>query len=390
MAGVIGGQTLRVFDATCYCIHAGLADAGVDDVAVVFAGVIRIGVTQELAGISFAFDTTLCAGHQVNVECAVTAREAADYHVILLARCIHLGNKLDGRTRTDGAGGDDERATRNTLYAFAEGDTEGDAISIGGFRRWRLADDALYSGAAAIKQLTIADKAQHAGFDVAGLALQHPVAALVCGTGSVGGGGDVGAGEAGQFVDEEFALFALGEVAAVEQDIGIWGEVVRPGAEGGALCGEAVVIEGVGAEGEAAGGAVAEDVHRFKLPLGQLAANHIEAGFAALHHAHGSVGGQLVDDAFVVRHPRVDDDERGGRLCRFFHHFTRTCLRGRLGFLFLCFGVAVAAQVEIIRGGYGTGTVEQQARFECQSAAGGAEGGAGFFLHGRDLSKRHR
>ncbi|MFV0371672.1 MAG: hypothetical protein ACK5JI_08585 [Azonexus sp.] len=48
--------------------------------------------------------------------------------------------------------------------------------------------------------------------------------------------------------------------------------------------------------------------------------------------------------------------------------------------------MVIAGHVEVIDRRYGAGAVEQQARLEGQGAGGGTE--SGFFLHGRDLSKK--
>nr|WP_040578272.1 hypothetical protein [Methylomicrobium album] len=72
------------------------------------------------------------------------------------------------------------------------------------------------------------------------MAFQRPVAAFAGVAGGIGGGGNVGAGELGELPDEGIALFALGNVAAIEKNVGIRREMGGPGLQGIALRGKAL------------------------------------------------------------------------------------------------------------------------------------------------------
>ena len=89
-----------------------------------------------------------------------------------------------------------------------------------------------------------------------------PVSAQVRAASEVGRGGDVGPGEAAQFLDKSDTCLVRGHVAAVKQDVGVGGQRVGPGAQLRLVALEARGVEGCGAEGEAAARAVGDDMQR--------------------------------------------------------------------------------------------------------------------------------
>ena len=88
----------------------------------------------------------------------------------------------------------------------------------------------------------------------------------------------------------------------------------------------------------------------------------------------------------IIGNAAVNNDQNS-RIGRFFRHLARARIRRRLGCLRLGFGLMLTDRVEVVHRCNGAGTVEQQARFKCEGAAGGAERGAVFLLHGQIFQK---
>jgi hypothetical protein len=134
-----------------------------------------------------------------------------------------------------------------------------------------------------------------AGFDGARCGFQRGVATASRGTGEVGGGGDIGAGQGGQTVDEGGAL--AGHVAAVDQDVGVGAEVA---ADGGEFAAEVVKVAGVqklAADHQLLGGAVTDEVQgRDVVARAQGFGDLLKAGTGRVENQYFAPGGQACDE----------------------------------------------------------------------------------------------
>ncbi|MDX1430903.1 MAG: hypothetical protein R3286_00510 [Gammaproteobacteria bacterium] len=154
------------------------------------------------------------------------------------------------------------------------------------------------------------------GLDLAVAILELPVAAALLGAGAIVARGDVGTGERRERVDDRPALGSAGEIATVEQQIGVVVERLAPLVDlvgGGA---EGVGIESSVAEREAAVGAVRDDVHGIEILQARERLAYLVDAVAIFledHHVHGAVRsagvGEIADELRVVRRAGVDEDD---------------------------------------------------------------------------------
>ena len=126
---------------------------------------------------------------------------------------------------------------------------------------------------------------QRGGLDGAVTVVQHPVAAQRGAADGMRGRGHVGARDGGQAVHEGHAALAGGHVAAVEQDVALFGHRVAPSAQLVLVGIELALAQRRRTERERAGAAVAHDLHgRQVLVLPQDAGDLVDAVIAAVQH----------------------------------------------------------------------------------------------------------
>ena len=136
-----------------------------------------------------------------------------------------------------------------------------------------------------LEQLGALGVDQRRGLDDAGPSFQRPVAAQACRPGRVRGRRHVGAGRLRQRVDECLAHRPGGDVAAVEQDVGVGGEVRADVRERRRLLDQRRLVDDRIADHQLAGFAVAHDVNgvdvatplKVIVDLGQAGGGCVEA-----------------------------------------------------------------------------------------------------------------
>ena len=110
------------------------------------------------------------------------------------------------------------------------------------------------------------------------LLLEHPVAAERGGAREIGAGRHVGAGERRQVLDESLAGAAAGDIAAVQQDVGVGAEGAPPRGDAVGLLVERALVKHAVAQLQLTRGAVREDVHRAEIAApGQRLADLFDA-----------------------------------------------------------------------------------------------------------------
>ena len=154
----------------------------------------------------------------------------------------------------------------------------------------------------------------NAGLDAAGGEFEVPVAAARCRAGGVGAGGDVGAGQGGKHAHQRRAV-AAGDIAAVEQDVGLVIEGLAPQGDLVTAPGEGVGVERGAAQPHLAGGAVRDQVQRGDLlPAGQCRIDAGDAVFAAadddsLERDAGPAGGEVGEQGVDIGNGGVDEHD---------------------------------------------------------------------------------
>ena len=155
------------------------------------------------------------------------------------------------------------------------------------------------------------------GFDVAGLRFEHPVATQRSGAGFVGRGGNIGLGEAGEFLNEAGASRALRDVAAVEQKVAVLGQRLADGGECGAVAGERVGTEPRRAKRGLPRRTVTEEVNGGNVALaGQGIGHNLQTVFAGAYLIHRGTRCNAVDQGLHIGQTCVDKHGCARRIAR--------------------------------------------------------------------------
>ena len=112
------------------------------------------------------------------------------------------------------------------------------------------------------QQALVPRRRQRLRLDQPGVGFEHPVAAQRGLAGEVIGRRHVGADQIGQLVDEFHTGFAIGHVAAVEQQVGTRCQRTPPAAQHLCRVGQVAVVQAAIAQAQRAAAAVAHHVHR--------------------------------------------------------------------------------------------------------------------------------
>ena len=227
------------------------------------------------------------------------------------------------------------------------------------------------------QQVGVGIHAQRRGLDCADTRFQGPVAAEIGGAGDIGRGRDVGTCGARQSGQEAQPVGALGDGAAIEQQVAAGRQRLTDGAEIGGAGGEPALVEGGGAERQSGLGAMADKVDGVvaRMPLGPLG-DLGQAVLAGIKDFHPDPGANAVDQSRQVGEVRLDE-----------HHLALAAVLGRVGGAHLLrrirgwrqhvvgqrrrhrvvprrwIGVR-ACVVHRVRSGHRSGTVEQVALFK--------------------------
>ena len=157
-------------------------------------------------------------------------------------------------------------------------------------------------------------------FNLARLILQIPVAAEAGVAGEVIGGGDIGAGQLRQGIDEQLAVFGGGEVAAVDQKIARLDQCVTPCADRLGFLLQRFQIKGGVTQPDLALAAVTDQMDRVEsLVLLQSLADLIQAISIAIkqHNLETAIiaglADQLIHQGLIIGRGGIDDDQFGCR-----------------------------------------------------------------------------
>ena len=155
------------------------------------------------------------------------------------------------------------------------------------------------------------------GVDLPDLCLELPVGVQRLVAGEVVGGGDIGAAQLCQGFDEQRAGFVGGQLAAVDQDIGIGFEGIVPRTDGRCLGDQIVGADALSTQADLARCAVRDDMHGIDiLLLRQGLTDELQAVLSVFdkHQLQlaGRVIAQAVDDLLIIGRGAVDEHQLQG------------------------------------------------------------------------------
>ena len=169
------------------------------------------------------------------------------------------------------------------------------------------------------RMAVIADADVH-GFDRADRIFEIPVAAD---SGGVDRSGDIRAGDVGQLVDQRLARIVFGEIAAVEQQVAVFGDMLSDGGECVAVLRDVVGVDHFAVQIEVTGVAVGENPDCVILIVGVVEkfVDLVERASVAVEVKDVGVVAELGGDLVRILDFRADD-----------HQFTAAALRLLLRF----------------------------------------------------------
>ncbi len=186
------------------------------------------------------------------------------------------------------------------------------------------------------------------------------------GAGGILRGGHVGTGQTGEFGGEGLAVVTGGDIATVDQKIGIVGEYLTPLLELVGVVGQIIPVQRPGGQADAARTAVGEQVDGAHMTRFQQGAGHLFDPIAVgIQHHHLRRFVQFADQIPITGHAGIDEQELPGLIDRRGEIILEQTAFG--WFVGWRWGVAAAGidfRLVFIDGGRQAGGIQEDARLQ--------------------------